>query len=89
MGDKTGPFDRRLVLHRDRICKENQLSHQRDLSKHYRSNLAAAVEAEFDVRTALIAIGLDGSHGHERTHLDAIRTASELAHLYLLSPLLD
>lgn len=89
MGDKTGPFDRRLVLHLDRLCKENQLSHQRDLFKHYRSDLAAAVEAGFDVRTALIAIGLDGSHGHERTHLDAIRTASELAHLYLLSPLLD
>ena len=89
MGDKTGPFDRRLVLHLDRLCKENRLSYQRDLFKHYRSDLAAAVEAGFDVRTALIAIGLDGSHGHERTHLDAIHTASELAHLYLLSPLLD
>ena len=43
MGDKTGPFDLRLVLHLDRLCKENQLSHQRDLFKHYRSDLAAAV----------------------------------------------
>ena len=26
MGDKTGPFDRRLVLHLDRLCIENRLS---------------------------------------------------------------
>ena len=38
------------------------------------------------VRTALIAIGLGGSHGHKRTHLDAIHTASEQAHINLLSP---
>ena len=51
--------------------------------------LEDAVEAGFDVRTALITIGLDVSHGHERIDLDAIRTASELGHLYLLSPILD
>ncbi len=89
MGDKTGPLDRRLALHLDRLCIENRLSHQRDPFKHDRSDLAAAVEAGFDVLTVLIAIGLDGSHGHERTHLDLIRTASELGHLYLLSPILD
>lgn len=89
MGDKTGPFDRRLIRHLEQLCREHGLAHQRDLFRHYRSDLAAAVEAGYDVRTALIAIGLDGSHGHERTHLDAIRTASELARLYLLSPLLD
>ena len=89
MGDKTGPFDRRLILHLDRLCKENRLSYQRDLFKQYQSILVAAVEAGFDVRTTLIASGLDGSHGYERTHLGAIRTASELAHLHLLSPLLD
>ena len=89
MGDKTGLFDRRLVLHMDRLCIENRLSYQRDLFNHYRSDQAAAVEAGFDVRTALIAIGLDVSHGHERIDLDAIRTASELGHLYLLSPILD
>ena len=86
MGDKTGPFDRRLVLFLDGLCKENRLSYKRVLFKHYRSDLAAAVEAGFDFRTALIAIGLGGSHGHERTHLAAIHTASELAHINLLSP---
>ena len=65
------------------------LTYKRVLFKHYRSDLAAAVEAVFDFRNALIAIGLGGSHGHERTHLDAIHTASELAHTNLLSPLLD
>ena len=89
MVDKTGPFDRRLVLYLDRLCKENRLSYQRDLFKQYQSILVAAVEAGFDVRTTLIAIGLDGSHGHERTHLGAISIASELAHLNLLSSLLD
>ena len=89
MGDKTGPFDRRLVLFLDGLCKENRLSYKRVLFKHYCSDLAAAVEAGFDFRTALIAIGLDGSRGHERTHLDAIHTASEQAHINLLSPLLD
>ena len=88
MGDKTGPFDRRLVLFLDGLCKENRLSYKRVLFKHYRSDLAAVVEAGFDFRTALIAIGLGRSHGHghERTHLDAIHTASELAHINLLSP---
>ena len=85
MGDKTGPFDRRLVLHLDRLCKENRLSYKRVLFKHYRSDLAAAVEAGFDFRPSLLAIGLAGSHGLERTHLDAIHTASDLAYINLLS----
>ncbi len=87
MLDSTGPFDyhfsRRLLA----LCAEHEIPCTRDTFRHYRSDAASAVEAGLEMRTALVGFGVDSSHGHERTHLDGIRSVAELIAVYLQSDL--
>jgi peptidase M42 family hydrolase len=87
MLDSTGPFDyhfsRRLIA----LCQEHDVPHTRDTFRYYRSDAASAVEAGLEMRTALVGFGVDSSHGHERTHLDGIRSVAELLSLYLQTDL--
>jgi putative aminopeptidase FrvX len=41
-------------------------------------------KAGADVRVALIGPGTDGTHGYERTHLDALVATTQLIIAYLL-----
>jgi peptidase M42 family hydrolase len=86
MGDQTGPFDYHLTHKLIRLCLENDIAYQQDLFRYYRSDSASAIEAGHDVRTALIAFGIDASHGHERIHMHALRSLAELVTAYALSP---
>jgi peptidase M42 family hydrolase len=87
MGDGTGPFDYHLTRRLLSICKSYDLPYRRDLFDHYRSDLAAALEAGAATRTALVGFGVDASHGYERTHLDGLRRLAELITLYLQTTL--
>jgi len=85
MADQTGPFDYHLTQKLLRLCEDNNIRHQRDVFRYYRSDSASALEAGNDIRTALITFGVDASHGYERIHLDALRSISELVTAYLQS----
>lgn len=87
MQDMTGPFDYHLTRKLLALCAEHGIEHRRDVFKHYRSDVAAAIEAGAEMRAALIGFGTDATHGHERTTLDAIRSTAELTGLYLQSEL--
>ncbi len=86
MADQNGPFDYHLTRKLARLCRENDIYHQKDVFRYYRSDVASAVEAGHDVRTALICFGIDASHGWERIHIHALRSLAELLTAYLLSP---
>lgn len=86
MADQNGPFDYHLTRKLARLCRENEIYHQKDVFRHYRSDVASAVEAGHDVRTALVCFGVDASHGWERIHIHALRSLAELITAYLLSP---
>jgi peptidase M42 family hydrolase len=86
MADHNGPFDYHLTRQLARLCEENDIVHQRDVFRHYRSDVASAVEAGHDVRTALICFGIDASHGWERIHMHALRSLAELITAYVLGP---
>ncbi|MDH4093768.1 MAG: osmoprotectant NAGGN system M42 family peptidase [Betaproteobacteria bacterium] len=86
MADQTGPFDYHLTRKLAKLCAENDIAHQKDVFRYYRSDSASAIEAGHDVRTALIAFGIDASHGHERIHMHALRSLAELITAYALSP---
>lgn len=86
MADRNGPFDYHLTRQLVRLCIENDIFYQKDVFRHYRSDVASAVEAGFDVRTALACFGIDGSHGWERIHVHALRSLAELITCYALSP---
>ncbi len=86
MADQTGPFDYHLTRKLIKLCRENDIGFQQDVFRYYRCDSASAVEAGHDVRAALIAFGIDASHGHERIHMHALRSLAELVTAYALSP---
>ena len=86
MADQTGPFDYHLLRKLVSLCRDNDIRFQKDIFRYYRSDAASAVEAGHDVRTALIAFGVDASHGYERIHSHALRSLAELICAYATSP---
>ncbi|MEM8855051.1 MAG: osmoprotectant NAGGN system M42 family peptidase, partial [Pseudomonadota bacterium] len=86
MADQAGPFDWHLTQKLLRLCDENDIRFQKDIFRYYRSDSAAALQAGYDVRTALVAFGVDSSHGYERIHLHALRSIAELLTAYAVSP---
>ncbi len=87
MADQSGPFDYHLTRKLLGICSDHHIPHARDTFKWYRSDVAAAIEAGAGTRAALIAFGLDGSHGWERTHVDSVRRVAALLTSYLRTDL--
>ena len=86
MADQTGPFDYHLTKKLIELCGDNEIPMQRDIFRFYRSDSASAVEAGHDVRTALVAFGVDASHGYERIHLHALESIAQLVTAYVTSP---
>src|SRR5690606_12631402 len=87
MGDMVGPFDYHFTRRLIRLADAHRVPYRRDVFVNYRSDVAAALEAGAETRAALIGPGADATHGHERTHLDAIRATSQLVGLYLQTEL--
>jgi peptidase M42 family hydrolase len=87
MADGVGPFDYHLTRKLISLAAEYEVPLVRDVFDHYRSDLAAALEAGADTRVALVGFGVDATHGHERTHLEGLRHLAELLALYLQSDL--
>lgn len=87
MQDMHGPFDYHLTRHLLALCDDLGIEHRRDVFRYYRSDVAAAVESGSQSRAALIGPGIDASHGHERTHLDALVSLVELLKAYARSPI--
>jgi peptidase M42 family hydrolase len=87
MLDATGPFDYHLTRHLCRLCDAHDIRFARDVFRYYRSDVAAALEAGAETRAALVAFGVDASHGAERTHVDSLEAVARLLCAHLLSPL--
>jgi len=88
MADLSGPYDYHLARNLVDICRKHYLNYRRDVFRHYRTDLAAAVQAGNDTRTALICFGVDASHGYERTHISSLLNVAELTKQYIMSPAL-
>ncbi|WP_173931884.1 osmoprotectant NAGGN system M42 family peptidase [Chelativorans sp. Marseille-P2723] len=87
MADQSGPFDYHLTKKLIDLCRQHAIPFQKDIFRYYRSDSASAVEAGHDVRTALVAFGVDASHGYERIHVHALCSVAELVGRYIASPL--
>jgi peptidase M42 family hydrolase len=88
LGDQTGPFDYHLTRKLVRLAREHGIPFQKDVFRYYRSDLASAVAAGNDIRTALLTFGIDASHGYERITVGALRAVAELVAIYAASPVL-
>ena len=87
MADQSGPFDYHLTKKLVDLCRENDIPFQKDVFRYYRSDSASAIEAGHDIRTALVAFGIDASHGYERIHTHALVSVARLVTAYARSPL--
>jgi putative aminopeptidase FrvX len=87
MADQAGPFDYHLTRKLVDLCREHELPWQKDIFRYYRSDSASAIEAGHDVRTALVAFGIDASHGYERIHTHALTSIARLIAEYVASPI--
>lgn len=87
MQDSSGPFDYHLTRRLLALCEKHGIPHVRDVFDHYRSDAAAALEAGAATRAALVGVGVDATHGHERTHLDGVVALCRLLLAYATSPL--
>lgn len=85
MADQSGPFDFHLTKKLVSLCREHDIRYQKDIFRFYRSDSISALEAGHDVRTALLAFGIDASHGYERIHMHALRSLAELLTVYAAS----
>lgn len=85
--DMHGPFDYHLTRKLIRLGQSHGLEVARDIFTFYRSDVAAALEAGAGARAALMAFGLDGSHGWERSHVDSLIQCAKLVTLWLQTPL--
>lgn len=80
--DSSGPFDYHLTHHLQHLCQNEGIPHQRDVFRHYRCDSASALDAGNDIRTALLAFGVDASHGYERTNLHALVSVARVIVAY-------
>jgi len=87
MADGVGPFDYHLTRRLTQLASEHDIPCVRDVFGYYRSDLAAAIESGADARAALLAFGVDATHGHERTHMDGLVHLAELLAIYLQTDL--
>lgn len=87
MLDSSGPTDYHLSRKLLQLAREFQIDAVRDVYRHYRADSAAAIEAGAEMRVALLGYGVDGSHGHERTHRDALVGLSTLLAIHVQTPL--
>lgn len=87
MADLHGPYDYHLSRRLCRLAEEQGIRFVRDVFRFYRSDAAAAIEAGASTRAALVGLGVDGSHGWERTHLDSLEATYDLLHAWLRTPL--
>ncbi len=87
MQDSHGPFDYHLARRLSALCKKHDIPYRRDVFDHYRSDAASALEAGAATRAALVGVGVDATHGHERTHMDGIVALCRLLIAYATSPL--
>lgn len=87
MQDSSGPFDYHLTRRLLALCRRYRIPHERDVFDHYRSDAAAALEAGAATRAALVGVGVDATHGHERCHLEGIVALCRLMLAYARAPL--
>jgi peptidase M42 family hydrolase len=87
MADSTGPFDYHLTHRLIRLCQSGKIEYTRDIFRHYRCDGASAVDAGNDIRSSLVAFGVDASHGYERTHIASLEAVVALIIAYSRSNL--
>lgn len=81
--DSSGPYDYELRQKLVNVAKKNNINYKIDIYPYYGSDASAAMRAGWSFKHGLIGPGVDASHSHERTHIDAIENTIKLAIKYI------
>ncbi len=82
--DSSGPYDYDMVGRLIDWAKELEVSYVLDVYPRYNSDATAALQAGNNVRSALIGPGTHGSHGMERTHVQALESTLNVLIAYII-----
>ncbi|MDQ7094054.1 M42 family metallopeptidase [Desulfosporosinus sp. PR] len=83
--DSSGPYHFGLRQKLVQLAQEHKIYYKVDVYPHYGSDASSALRAGFDIVHGLIGPGIDASHGHERTHKEALANTAGLLLHYLLA----
>lgn len=81
--DSGGPYDFNMTTDLINLAKDNNIGYAVDIYPRYGSDVGAALRGGNNIRGALIGLGVNASHGMERTHYSAIENTMKLLYLYL------
>lgn len=84
--DSSGPYDIELRRRLVSIAKEESIGYKVDIYPYYGSDASAALRAGANLRACVVGPGIDASHAHERTHVDALVNTYRLMVSYLSRP---
>ena len=82
--DMTTHYDYQLTSDLIRLAEQNDIAYAVDLYTNYGTDAKAALFAGNNLRAAVFGMGVCGTHGMERTHMDGINATTALLLSYLL-----
>jgi putative aminopeptidase FrvX len=82
--DSSGPYHYEMTAKLRALAAAHAIPYRMDIYPYYSSDGSAYWEAGGAARVALIGPGVSGSHGYERTHVDALNASTQLIGQYLL-----
>jgi putative aminopeptidase FrvX len=83
--DSSGPYNYEFRKKLIDLANSNNIYYQVDIYPQYGSDASSALRAGYDIVHGLIGPGIDASHGHERTHKEALDNTARLLLNYLVS----
>lgn len=83
--DSDGPYDPTLRRQLRALAKTHDIALVPDIFPEYCSDGDALWKAGGDMQVALIGPGVEGTHSHERTHIDGLVATSQMIVAWLLS----
>lgn len=83
--DSDGPYDPIMRRQLRALAKEHDIALVPDIFPEYCSDGDALWKAGGDMQVALIGPGVEGTHSHERTHIDGLEATAQMIVAWLLS----
>lgn len=83
--DSSGPYDYDMTTKLINYAKTLKLNHAVDIYPMYGSDVSAALGGSNNLKGALVGPGVFGSHGMERSHIDACKASFNLVLEYLVA----
>lgn len=83
--DSSGPYNYELTKKLEQLAIKNNIKFKKDIFPYYGSDGSAALRAGKDLKVALFGVGVNASHGYERTHEEGLLNTAKLVYSVISS----